>query len=100
VVGFDNTPESAYFIPPLTTIRQDFPRGGTRRGAALVDQLRTGTKRQERVVIDPALVCRESSVANPSPPVINAGAGFQQERAGAVFFPSGSAALRYSAQTS
>jgi len=66
VVGFDDTPESAYFIPPLTTIRQDFQRVGGAAVQLLVDQLSTGTRRQERVVIDPELVCRRSST--PVPP--------------------------------
>lgn len=30
VVGFDDLPESAYLIPPLTTVRQDFPAIGRR----------------------------------------------------------------------
>ncbi|MGY1711946.1 LacI family DNA-binding transcriptional regulator [Geodermatophilus sp. SYSU D00758] len=35
VVGFDDLPESPYFTPPLTTVRQDFAELG-RRGVALV----------------------------------------------------------------
>ena len=35
VVGFDDTPESAYFAPPLTTIRQDFGELGRRCVALL-----------------------------------------------------------------
>jgi DNA-binding LacI/PurR family transcriptional regulator len=35
VVGFDDLPESAYFTPPLTTVRQDFAELG-RRGVQLV----------------------------------------------------------------
>jgi DNA-binding LacI/PurR family transcriptional regulator len=30
VIGFDDIPESAYFVPPLTTIRQDFGKLGRR----------------------------------------------------------------------
>jgi len=62
VVGFDDTPESAYFIPPLTTVRQDFERVGRAAVQLLVDQLSTGTTRRDRVVIDPELICRQSSV--------------------------------------
>jgi DNA-binding LacI/PurR family transcriptional regulator len=62
VVGFDDTPESAYFIPPLTTVRQDFERVGRAAVQLLVDQLSTGTRRRDRVVIDPELICRQSSV--------------------------------------
>jgi DNA-binding LacI/PurR family transcriptional regulator len=62
VVGFDDTPESAYFIPPLTTVRQDFQRVGRAAVRLLVDQLTSGTKRKDRVLIDPELVCRKSSL--------------------------------------
>lgn len=65
VVGFDDTPESAYFIPALTTVRQDFQKVGHATVQLLVDQLTTGTKKQARVVIDPELVCRQSSIAGP-----------------------------------
>ncbi|HET6824427.1 MAG TPA: substrate-binding domain-containing protein [Amnibacterium sp.] len=40
VVGFDDIPEAAYFVPPLTTVRQDFAALGERlmhRLAALLD---------------------------------------------------------------
>ena len=30
VVGFDDIPEAAYLIPPLTTVRQDFEAVGRR----------------------------------------------------------------------
>jgi DNA-binding LacI/PurR family transcriptional regulator len=63
IVGFDDTPESAYFIPPLTTVRQDFQRVGWAAVKLLVDQLTTGTSRQDRVLIDPELICRRSSLA-------------------------------------
>ena len=36
VVGFDDIPESAYFLPPLTTVRQDFGELGRRALDALV----------------------------------------------------------------
>jgi DNA-binding LacI/PurR family transcriptional regulator len=62
VVGFDDTPESAYFIPPLTTVRQDFQRVGRAAVRLLLDQLASGTKRQDRVLIEPELVCRKSSL--------------------------------------
>ncbi|MHB1497040.1 MAG: LacI family DNA-binding transcriptional regulator [Acidimicrobiales bacterium] len=67
VVGFDDIDESAYFIPPLTTVRQDFQRVGAAAVHILVDQLRSGTRRQEHVVIEPELVCRQSSSPRSSP---------------------------------
>jgi DNA-binding LacI/PurR family transcriptional regulator len=74
VVGFDDTPESAYFIPPLTTVRQDFQRVGRAAVQLLVEQLGRGAdgrerpRQHKRVVIDAELVCRESSVAVTSGP--------------------------------
>ncbi len=61
VVGFDDTPESAYFIPPLTTVRQDFQRVGRAAVQLLLDQLATGTRSRDRVLINPELICRQSS---------------------------------------
>lgn len=61
VVGFDDIDESAYFIPPLTTVRQDFQRVGSAAVQVLVDQLTSGERRQERVVIEPVLVRRQST---------------------------------------
>ncbi len=62
VVGFDDTPESGFFIPPLTTVRQDFQRVGRAAVQLLVEQLSSGKRSQARVVIDPELVCRRSSL--------------------------------------
>ena len=41
VVGFDDTPESGYFLPPLTTMRQDFGEVG-RRSVELLLSLAEG----------------------------------------------------------
>jgi DNA-binding LacI/PurR family transcriptional regulator len=60
VVGFDDTPESGYFVPALTTIRQDFAEVGRR----CVELLRSVVDRSvsERHVVVPAeLVVREST---------------------------------------
>ncbi|MGH9106273.1 MAG: substrate-binding domain-containing protein, partial [Acidimicrobiales bacterium] len=68
VVGFDDTPESAYFTPPLTTVRQDFRGVGRAAVQILVDQLTTGVTRRDRVVVPPELVCRKSSAVPGAPP--------------------------------
>ncbi|PVG82242.1 LacI family transcriptional regulator [Nocardioides gansuensis] len=61
VVGFDDIPEAAYLIPPLTTVSQDFQAVGRRAieilQAALADQ--TPPDR----LIGPELVVRASSAA-------------------------------------
>ncbi len=64
VVGFDDIPESAYFCPPLTTVRPDFSELGRRCMALLHDQL-TGVELPPDGRISPVLTVREST-APPS----------------------------------
>lgn len=64
VVGFDDVPEAAYFIPPLTTIRPDFDAVAKASLRILLDQIESGRPSQERHTIAPTLVSR-SSVAPP-----------------------------------
>jgi DNA-binding LacI/PurR family transcriptional regulator len=62
VVGFDDIPESAYFSPPLTTIRQDFDAVGRHSIEVLVRQLEGGGARErERLVVPPTFVMRAST---------------------------------------
>jgi DNA-binding LacI/PurR family transcriptional regulator len=60
VVGFDDTPESAYFTPALTTIRQDFGEVG-RRCVDLLRAVVDGTVSERHVVVPAELVVREST---------------------------------------
>lgn len=60
VVGFDDSPEAAYLIPPLTTVRQDFPEVG-RRAISLLDAAITGTPTDVERSIAPELVVRSST---------------------------------------
>jgi DNA-binding LacI/PurR family transcriptional regulator len=60
VVGFDDTPESGYFLPPLTTIRQDFGEVG-RCGVQLLLSLTDGTPVDRHVVVPAELVVRAST---------------------------------------
>jgi DNA-binding LacI/PurR family transcriptional regulator len=64
VVGFDDTPESGYFLPPLTTIHQDFAELGRRSVELLVSQL-AGRPPANRgpVQLSPHLVVRASANA-------------------------------------
>ncbi|MEU7610329.1 MULTISPECIES: LacI family DNA-binding transcriptional regulator [unclassified Micromonospora] len=64
VVGFDDVPEAAYFIPPLTTVRPDFDAVARASLQMLLAQIETGTGGAMRQTIAPALVARES-VAPP-----------------------------------
>jgi DNA-binding LacI/PurR family transcriptional regulator len=65
VVGFDDIPEAAYLIPPLTTVRQDFSAVGQRAikilqsAIAGADPATVGTDR----LIRPELVVRASTAA-------------------------------------
>jgi DNA-binding LacI/PurR family transcriptional regulator len=65
VVGFDDVPESAYFLPPLTTIRPDFDEVGRRTLAVLLDRLSGHHGTEQRLVIAPTLVVRDSVAAPP-----------------------------------
>lgn len=65
VVGFDDIPESGYFLPPLTTVRQDFAELGRRSLAVLLDQISqdAGTRPLEHVLLAPELIFRASTAA-------------------------------------
>jgi len=62
VVGFDDTPESSYFLPSLTTIRQDFGEVG-RRSVELVLSLMDAPVAERHVVVPAQLVLRESAAS-------------------------------------
>jgi DNA-binding LacI/PurR family transcriptional regulator len=62
VVGFDDMPDSGYFLPPLTTVRQDFPELGRRCMAVLLAELR-GEQPVRPGDVEPVLVVRESTAA-------------------------------------
>ena len=60
VVGFDDVPEAAYFIPPLTTVRPDFEAVARAGLDLLLAQVSGGAGGPGRVVLEPALVIRDS----------------------------------------
>jgi DNA-binding LacI/PurR family transcriptional regulator len=64
VVGFDDMPESGYFLPPLTTVRQDFAELGRRSLAVLLRQI-TGEAPAEHIRLAPELVQRDSTAPPP-----------------------------------
>lgn len=64
VVGFDDVPEAAYFIPPLTTVRPDFGAVARASLQMLLAQIESGSGGALRQTIAPALVARDS-VAPP-----------------------------------
>jgi DNA-binding LacI/PurR family transcriptional regulator len=60
IAGFDDVPEAAYAVPPLTTVRQDFVEVGRRAVRAIVAQLE-GREPDEEPLADPPLVVRAST---------------------------------------
>jgi DNA-binding LacI/PurR family transcriptional regulator len=66
MVGFDDIPESEFFSPPLTTIRQDFGAVGRHSIAVLLRQIEGGRRdEQERLVVPPEFVARASTSTVP-----------------------------------
>jgi DNA-binding LacI/PurR family transcriptional regulator len=61
VVGFDDIPESAHSLPPLTTVHQDFEEVGRRAVHALVARLEGRDADGESVAVVPELVVRQST---------------------------------------
>jgi DNA-binding LacI/PurR family transcriptional regulator len=60
VIGFDDIPESGFFWPPLTTVRQDFGELGRRAVAMLVDRI-SGHQSQQPEPVVPDLIVRAST---------------------------------------
>lgn len=60
LVGYDDIPESRHFLPPLTTVRQDFHALGALSVTLLVAALR-GDQAPRSAMIPPELVIREST---------------------------------------
>ncbi|GGO04314.1 LacI family transcriptional regulator [Microbispora rosea subsp. aerata] len=66
IVGFDDIPESEFFSPPLTTIRQDFGAVGRRSIDVLLRQIESGgALPHERLVVPPQFVLRASTAVAP-----------------------------------
>jgi DNA-binding LacI/PurR family transcriptional regulator len=61
VVGFDDVPESPYFLSPLTTLRQNFAELGRRSINLLVRQIAAGTRDPQQVILQAELITRSST---------------------------------------
>ncbi|MFE3448932.1 substrate-binding domain-containing protein [Nonomuraea sp. NPDC059194] len=62
IVGFDDIPESEFFSPPLTTVRQDFDAVGRHSIEVLLRQIdASGPGTYERLVVRPSFVVRSST---------------------------------------
>ena len=60
VVGFDDVPEAAYFIPPLTTVRPDFDKVASETLSVLLSEISGDQTTPARRTITPALIERDS----------------------------------------
>ena len=61
VVGFDDTPEAAFFTPPLTTIRQDFNELGSRGVRTLLCAMEAAEPLLPGSPVPPELIVRAST---------------------------------------
>lgn len=67
LVGFDDIPESGYFSPPLTTVRQDFAEVGRLSVDLLLRLRRDDAPPPPPLLVAPTLVARASSACPPTP---------------------------------
>jgi DNA-binding LacI/PurR family transcriptional regulator len=65
VVGFDDIPESAFFLPPLTTVRQDFGELGRQALRLLVDRICGRPAPSAWMPVAPELIVRASATRPP-----------------------------------
>jgi DNA-binding LacI/PurR family transcriptional regulator len=63
IVGFDDIPDAGSFIPPLTTVHQDFAEVGRRCVQALLRQIRAEPPGPGTVLVPTRLVIRQSTAA-------------------------------------
>jgi DNA-binding LacI/PurR family transcriptional regulator len=61
VVGFDDVPEAGFYLPPLTTVRQDFGEVGRRALGALLGRMTRPGESTTRIRVAPELVVRGSA---------------------------------------
>ncbi len=61
IIGYDDTDDSAFFSPPLTTIKQDFWLLGQTLVEQLINQLRHGKKASHTLILPVELVVRSTT---------------------------------------
>jgi DNA-binding LacI/PurR family transcriptional regulator len=62
VVGFDDVPEAKFYLPALTTVRQDFGQIGRVAVESLIRQIETGAP-EHIAPLDAQLIVRGSTAA-------------------------------------
>jgi DNA-binding LacI/PurR family transcriptional regulator len=65
VVGFDDIPDAAFFVPPLTTVHQDFAEVGHRCVQKVLQQIRAGGTGQPGTDLVPTRLVVRASTASP-----------------------------------
>ncbi|MFD0339803.1 LacI family DNA-binding transcriptional regulator [Streptomyces sp. NPDC127117] len=65
VIGFDDIPESGSFLPPLTTVHQDFAEVGRRCVEGVLRQVRQSGTERGTTLVPTRLVVRRSTAAPP-----------------------------------
>jgi DNA-binding LacI/PurR family transcriptional regulator len=65
VVGFDDIPDAGSYLPPLTTVHQDFAEVGRQCVQALLRQIRKEPVGAGTVLVPTTLVARQSSAPPP-----------------------------------
>jgi DNA-binding LacI/PurR family transcriptional regulator len=66
IVGFDDIPDSGSFIPPLTTVHQDFAEVGRRCVQGLLHQIRNEAAGPGTALVPTRLVIRDSTAPPPT----------------------------------
>ncbi len=66
VIGFDDIPEAGSFLPPLTTVHQDFAEVGRRCVEGVLRQMRPSAPRRGTTLVPTRLVVRHSTAPPPS----------------------------------
>jgi DNA-binding LacI/PurR family transcriptional regulator len=65
VVGFDDIPDASSYLPPLTTVHQDFAEVGRRCVQAMLRQIRREPVDAGTVLVPTTLVPRASTAPPP-----------------------------------
>ncbi|MFH8370920.1 LacI family DNA-binding transcriptional regulator [Streptomyces sp. NPDC018031] len=66
VVGFDDIPDAGSFIPPLTTVHQDFAEVGRRCVESALRQIRTEQEEHGTTLVPTRMVVRKSTAPPPA----------------------------------
>lgn len=61
IVGFDDIPEAAFFVPPLTTVRQDFAALGEQSVDYLISLIKNPKTPIHQRILHPELIVRNST---------------------------------------